>query len=50
MISEKRTADGRPRVLPDRCLHRGGMGAFPAVERYGLIWTCLGDPLNGPAA
>jgi phenylpropionate dioxygenase-like ring-hydroxylating dioxygenase large terminal subunit len=88
-----RTADGLPRVLPDRCLHRGGalhrgavigdsiecpyhgwqwrgvdghcvyipsngpsapipkaavIGAFPAVERYGLIWTCVGDPLTGP--
>jgi len=90
-----RTADGQPRVLADRCLHRGGtlhlgvvvgdsiecpyhgwqwrgvdgqcvhipsngppapipkaavIGAFPAVERYGLIWTCVGDPLTGPAA
>jgi phenylpropionate dioxygenase-like ring-hydroxylating dioxygenase large terminal subunit len=88
-----RTADGRPRVLPDRCLHRGGalhlgavigdsiecpyhgwqwrgadgqcvyipsngpsapipktaaIGAFPAVERYGLVWTSVGDPLTGP--
>jgi phenylpropionate dioxygenase-like ring-hydroxylating dioxygenase large terminal subunit len=88
-----RTADGQPRVLPDRCLHRGGalhrgavvgdsvecpyhgwqwrgadgrciyipsngpsapipktaaIGAFPAVERYGLVWTCVGDPLTGP--
>jgi phenylpropionate dioxygenase-like ring-hydroxylating dioxygenase large terminal subunit len=88
-----RTADGRPRVLPDRCLHRGGalhrgavigdsiecpyhgwqwrgadgncvyipsngpsapipkaavIDAFPAVERYGLVWTCVGDPLTGP--
>jgi phenylpropionate dioxygenase-like ring-hydroxylating dioxygenase large terminal subunit len=94
-----RTADGTPRILPDRCLHRGGalhrgavvgdsiecpyhgwqwrgvdgqcvhipsngpsapipkasligkvIGAFPAVERYGLIWTCVGDQLTGPAA
>ncbi|MDT5337610.1 MAG: hypothetical protein QOD90_3115 [Mycobacterium sp.] len=88
-----RTADGQPRVLPDRCLHRGGalhlgavvddsiechyhgwqwrgtdgqcvyippngssapipkaavIGAFPVVERYGLVWTCVGDPLTGP--
>jgi phenylpropionate dioxygenase-like ring-hydroxylating dioxygenase large terminal subunit len=88
-----RTADGRPNVLPDRCLHRGGalhlgavtgdsiecpyhgwqwrgadgrcvyipsngpsapipnaaaIGAFPAIERYGLVWTCVGDPLTGP--
>jgi phenylpropionate dioxygenase-like ring-hydroxylating dioxygenase large terminal subunit len=87
-----RTADGRPRVLPDRCQHRGGalhrgavigdsiecpyhgwqwrgsdgqcvyipsngpsapipkaavIGAFPVVERYGLIWTCIVDPLAG---
>jgi phenylpropionate dioxygenase-like ring-hydroxylating dioxygenase large terminal subunit len=83
-----RTKDGQPRVLPDRCLHRGGalhlgavvddsiecpyhgwqwrgadgrcvyipsngpsapipktavIGAFPAVERYGLVWTCVGS-------
>jgi phenylpropionate dioxygenase-like ring-hydroxylating dioxygenase large terminal subunit len=88
-----RTLDGYPRVLPDRCLHRGGalhrgavigdsiecphhgwrwrgadgqcvyipshgpptpipqasvIEAFPAVERYGLVWTCVGDPLTGP--
>jgi phenylpropionate dioxygenase-like ring-hydroxylating dioxygenase large terminal subunit len=88
-----RTLDGCPRVLPDRCLHRGGalhrgavigdsiecphhgwrwrgadghcvyipshgpptpipqasvIEAFPAVERYGLVWTCVGDPLTGP--
>jgi phenylpropionate dioxygenase-like ring-hydroxylating dioxygenase large terminal subunit len=88
-----RTTDGRPRVLPDRCLHRGGalhlgavigdsiecpyhgwqwrgadgqcvyipsngpsapipkaaaIDACPAVERYGLVWTCIGDPLTGP--
>jgi phenylpropionate dioxygenase-like ring-hydroxylating dioxygenase large terminal subunit len=88
-----RSADNRPRVLPDRCLHRGGalhlgavigdsiecpyhgwqwrgadghcvyipsngpsapipkaavIDAFPAVERYGLVWTCIGDPLTGP--
>jgi phenylpropionate dioxygenase-like ring-hydroxylating dioxygenase large terminal subunit len=88
-----RTLDGYPRVLPDRCLHRGGalhrgavigdsiecphhgwrwrgadgqcvyipshgpptpipqasvIEAFPAVERYGLVWTCIGDPLTGP--
>ena len=87
-----RTADGRPRVLSDRCLHRGGplhrgavigdsiecpyhgwqwrgadgqcvyipslgqsapipksavIGAFPAVERFGQIWTCVGDRLKG---
>jgi phenylpropionate dioxygenase-like ring-hydroxylating dioxygenase large terminal subunit len=24
------------------------IGAFPVVERYGLIWTCVGDPLTGP--
>jgi phenylpropionate dioxygenase-like ring-hydroxylating dioxygenase large terminal subunit len=88
-----RTTDGQPRVLPDRCLHRGGalhlgavvgdsiecpyhgwqwrgtdgqcvyipsngpsapipktavISAFPAVERYGLVWTCIGEPLTGP--
>ena len=88
-----RAADGQARVLPDRCLHRGGalhlgavigdsiecpyhgwqwrgadgqciyipsngpsapipkaavIGAFPVVERYGLVWTCVGDPLTGP--
>jgi phenylpropionate dioxygenase-like ring-hydroxylating dioxygenase large terminal subunit len=88
-----RTADGQPRVLPNRCLHRGGalhlgavvgdsiecpyhgwqwrgadgqcvyipsngpsapipkaavIAAFPAVERYGLVWTCVGVPLTGP--
>ena len=90
-----RTADGQPRVLADRCLHRGGalhlgavvgdsiecpyhgwrwrgadgqcvhipsngppapipkaavIGAFPAIESHGLIWTCVSDPLTGPAA
>jgi len=24
------------------------IGAFPAVERYGLVWTSVGDPLTGP--
>jgi phenylpropionate dioxygenase-like ring-hydroxylating dioxygenase large terminal subunit len=88
-----RTADGQPRVLSDRCLHRGGalhlgevdgdsiecpyhgwlwrgtdgrcvyipsngptatipkaavIKAFPVVERYGLVWTCVGEPLTGP--
>ncbi|WP_164478302.1 Rieske 2Fe-2S domain-containing protein [Mycolicibacterium stellerae] len=87
------TADGQPRVLPDRCQHRGGtlhrgavvddaiecpyhgwrwrgadgqcvfipsngssapipktavIGSFPAVERYGLVWTCIGDALTDP--
>jgi phenylpropionate dioxygenase-like ring-hydroxylating dioxygenase large terminal subunit len=86
-----RTADGRPRVLLDRCLHRGGtlhrgavigdsiecpyhgwqwrgadgrcvyippngrsapipkaavIGAFPAVEHNGLIWTYIADPID----
>ena len=86
-----RTADGRPRVLPDRCLHQGGalhrgavigdsiecpyhgwqwrgadgrcvyippngrsapipkaavIGAFPAVEHNGLIWTYIADPID----
>ena len=84
--------DGSARVLPDRCLHRGGslhrgavigdaiecpyhgwrwrgsdgscvgvpaesaaanrtvgaLAALPAVDRYGLIWTCLGEPAAGP--
>jgi nitrite reductase/ring-hydroxylating ferredoxin subunit len=88
-----RTADGRPRVLPDRCLHRGGalhrgavvddaiecpyhrwrwrgtdgqcvfipsygppasiprtavIGSFPAVQRYGLVWTCVSDTFTEP--
>jgi phenylpropionate dioxygenase-like ring-hydroxylating dioxygenase large terminal subunit len=81
-----RSADGHPRVLPDRCLHRGGalhrgavvgdaiecpyhrwqwrgtdgrcvfipsdgspapipntavIGSYPAVERFGLVWTFI---------
>src|SRR3981081_4739440 len=24
------------------------IGAFPAVERFALIWTCIGDPVAGP--
>jgi phenylpropionate dioxygenase-like ring-hydroxylating dioxygenase large terminal subunit len=90
-----RSADGHPRVLPDRCLHRGGalhrgavvgdaiecpyhrwrwrgadgqcvhipsdgcsapipktavIGSYPAVERVGLVWTCVGAPFTPAAA
>jgi len=31
---------GRAAKLPDSYRVR----TFPAVERYGLVWTCLGDP------
>jgi phenylpropionate dioxygenase-like ring-hydroxylating dioxygenase large terminal subunit len=90
-----RSADGDPRVLPDRCLHRGGelhrgavlgdaiecpyhrwqwrgtdgrcvfipsdgssapipntavIGAYPAVECFGLVWTCVGAPFTPTVA
>lgn len=34
-----------PSLGPDRSIpSRARVDAFPAVERYGLIWTCLGTP------
>ncbi len=30
---------------------RAGLSTWPVVERYGLVWTCVGDPVSdGPPA